>query len=79
MPLEDVTQQLPIFGIISSSTFDLLGRDQIGPAAAPDAAAVINGQFLGEKFFFYQATGCSSRAGTKMRVCLARCHFIMVD
>lgn len=43
MSLEVVTQQLPILGIISLSTFDLLGRDQLGPAAAPDAAAVING------------------------------------
>lgn len=59
MPLEDVVQQLPIFGIISSSTFDLLGRDQLGPAAAPDAAALINGHFLGEKFFFYKGETCS--------------------
>lgn len=66
MPLEDVTQQLPIFGVISSSTFDLLSGDQLGSAAAPDAAAVINGHFLGEKFFFYQAAGCSCRAGTKI-------------
>lgn len=46
MPLEDVAQQLTIFGIISSSPYDLLGGDQLGPAAAPDAAAVINGHFL---------------------------------
>lgn len=66
MPLEDVVQQLPIFWIISSSTFDLLGRDQLGPAVALDAAAVINGHFLGEKFFYYQAAECSCRARTKM-------------
>lgn len=78
MPLEDVTQQLPIFGIISWSTFDLFGRDQLGLAAAPDTAAVINGHFLGEKFFFYQAAGRSCRAGTKMGG-LALRHFITVD